>query len=677
MYRTGDLARWRADGELEYLGRADDQVKIRGFRIELGEIEAALAGPPGRAPTPWSSSARTRPGDSGWSAYVVAAAGDAAGRRRAAGPRCAAPLPDHMVPGRRRRPGRAAADAATASSTARALPAPDRAAPPPAALHRAAHRRRRRPSPRIWAEVLRVDRVGVDDDFFALGGDSILGIQLAVPAPARRSARRLSPRLLFDPPDRRRAGRRPAGGGRGAPGAGRHDPGRRRDRRAAAVVRPAAPVVPGRARARRHRVQLPAVGLRLRGALDAGGAARARWPRWSARHEALRTTLRRRGRARRCRSSDAARTGRPRRGTTWRTAAGRATPRARPSCWHARGDRAPSTWRAGRCCGPGWSALAADEHVLLLAHAPHRHRRLVRSACSPGPGRAVRGRRTTGAPRPAAAAAPVRRLRRLAARLAARPSAGDGQLAYWREQLAELPHRWSCPTDRPRPAGARRTTARCSSSAARRPLTAGCGSSAAARGATPVHDAARGLPGAARPLDRPGGRRGRHRRSRAATAPSWSGLVGFFVNTLVLRADVRRRPAVRASCWRGCARPCSTPSPTRTCRSSGSWRRCSPSATPAAPRCSRSWSPCRTWPARHPDLPGLDVEPLPAPGPARGFDLGWSTSPSATAGSTGVIEYNTDLFDAATVERCSTEPARCCWKRSRPTPRGRSANCRC
>ena len=47
MYRTGDLARWRADGDLEFLGRVDDQVKIRGFRIELGEVEAVLAGHPG------------------------------------------------------------------------------------------------------------------------------------------------------------------------------------------------------------------------------------------------------------------------------------------------------------------------------------------------------------------------------------------------------------------------------------------------------------------------------------------------------------------------------------------------------------------------------------------------------------------------------------------------------
>ena len=67
MYRTGDLARWRADGQLEFLGRADDQVKIRGFRIELGEIEAALRRHPGVARAVVLVARRTAGRQRGWS----------------------------------------------------------------------------------------------------------------------------------------------------------------------------------------------------------------------------------------------------------------------------------------------------------------------------------------------------------------------------------------------------------------------------------------------------------------------------------------------------------------------------------------------------------------------------------------------------------------------------------
>ncbi len=191
LYRTGDLARWRVVGELEYLGRLDDQVKIRGYRIELGEVETVLRAQP--SVTEAAVVVREdAPGEKRLVAYVV---GD--GTLSAADLRAylQAKLPGYMLP--------------SAFVLLEQLPLTlngkvDRKAlpPPERVVGEEQYVAPRTPTEElladIWAQVLRIERVGVNDNFFDLGGDSILIIQVIVRA--NRAGLQLTSLHLFSHP---------------------------------------------------------------------------------------------------------------------------------------------------------------------------------------------------------------------------------------------------------------------------------------------------------------------------------------------------------------------------------------------------------------------------------------------------------------------------------------------
>jgi amino acid adenylation domain-containing protein len=178
MYRTGDLARQRPDGDLEFLGRVDEQVKIRGYRVEPGEVEAAIARHPGVRRV--AVTAEGRDGDRRIVAYVVPAR-DAAPppELRAALGRS---LPDYMVP-----TTITYLDTLPLTPNGKvdrralsALPAAGRTDPADGHVGgRAPRNPRESRLCALYAEVLAVPRVGVDDSFFDLGGNSLLALRLA------------------------------------------------------------------------------------------------------------------------------------------------------------------------------------------------------------------------------------------------------------------------------------------------------------------------------------------------------------------------------------------------------------------------------------------------------------------------------------------------------------------
>ncbi len=174
MYRTGDRARWLPSGDVEFLGRADHQVKVRGLRVELGEIEAVLRQEAGIQSTVVVAR-EERPGEKRLVAYIVPTTGNApvpAALRTRLGQR----LPDYMVPS-----AFVLLDALPLTPNGKvdrsALPAPaptqdgDADLPPLTPVEELLAG--------LWTEILGVERVALDDDFFALGGHSLLAARLS------------------------------------------------------------------------------------------------------------------------------------------------------------------------------------------------------------------------------------------------------------------------------------------------------------------------------------------------------------------------------------------------------------------------------------------------------------------------------------------------------------------
>jgi mycobactin peptide synthetase MbtE len=197
LYRSGDLARWTPDGQLEFTGRGDHQVQVRGFRVELAEVEAALAAADGVA----AAAARTWEVHGGISlaGYVVpqrpitdeAQKAAFTGAVRAA---IATTLPGYMMP--------------SSLTVLDAMPKTDsgklnRPGLPKPAVSTSGHLEPSRTDTeralaQVFADLLSTPQVGRFDDFFALGGDSILSVQLA--ARARAAGLAVSPRMVFEHP---------------------------------------------------------------------------------------------------------------------------------------------------------------------------------------------------------------------------------------------------------------------------------------------------------------------------------------------------------------------------------------------------------------------------------------------------------------------------------------------
>ncbi|MFJ4866395.1 amino acid adenylation domain-containing protein [Streptomyces sp. NPDC088748] len=196
MYRTGDLVRWRTDGELEFLGRIDHQVKVRGYRVEPGEVESALCTHPAVHAAVVIAREDT-PGDVRLVSYLMASDKEAVSpvslRKHVQ-----SLLPEYMVPS-----AFVVLDRFPLTANGKidrtALPAPDRARPALAHDYEPPRTDAEAALVKIWSEVLGIDSVGLNDDFFAMGGDSLRALQVTTRA-AVQLKMRVPVKLLFRNP---------------------------------------------------------------------------------------------------------------------------------------------------------------------------------------------------------------------------------------------------------------------------------------------------------------------------------------------------------------------------------------------------------------------------------------------------------------------------------------------
>ncbi|NOK14931.1 non-ribosomal peptide synthetase, partial [Corallococcus exercitus] len=632
IYRTGDVVRWRADGQLDFIGRIDAQVKVRGFRIELGEVENALRA----APAVKDAVVLARedaPGDKRLVAYVVGEALDVSALRAYLKQH----LPEYMVPA-----AFVSLEALPLTSNGKvdrkALPVPD------VGLLRASHAYEAPSSPleeklaALWSEVLRVPTVGRTDNFFELGGHSLLATQLVARVRAALDVE-LPLRALFEAPTIAALAeklQRTATGTRLPPLTRTRTDGPQPLSFAQQRLWFLDQLAPDDAS-----YNLP-VALRLLGRLDVE-ALRRSFEALVARHEALRTTFFEHEGQPFQRIHAPAAWALPVEDLSSLDDAAREAQTLRLATREA---RQPFHLVHGPLLRTALLKLSADSHVLLVTM-----HHIVSDGWSMGV--LIRelasfyeafsgGRAPTLPPLPVQYADFA-----LWQRQWLQGETLDAQLGYWKRQLAGAPSALELPTDRPRPPVQSR------------------------RGATvPVHfpseltDSLRGLAQreGATPfmlllsafqllLSRYSGQDDISVGSPIAgrTHSEAEGLIGFFVNTLVLRARVRPEDSFRQLL-----------SQVKASTLAAYEHQHVPFeklVEVLQPSRDLSRSPLfqvmlvlQNAPAEALRVPGMAFQPIPLEGNSSRFDLALTLF-EVPQGLTGFLEYSTDLFDASSVQR--------------------------